>query len=327
MIQRYPCVTQRRRGSLESSYCVISLRASKRHLATFSSGRTRQRKVRSESCLNHPSEHAESLIQRCVNNLPWSAGMLESPYRDGAILAYCLPTAQRAFWCSVQQSQTKHHVLYQCSRISVCRAVQVAMGSTRTVAMWSLASLLIAAAIQINAQNLTNNQRIVREAAKTIAGIFPASRAELYGERAKEVNLEDVVNILVAEVNSLTPVITSCRLAVALYSVIQVQRACLANQACTRLGPALPGWAARMDVDNHLPRKGGFMQGSMAQMASMGCLERLVSWLTWGQRCFLVMMGVSLDWRSDRQYLLCARRSWSIYNRPGRTHRYDLPPS
>ena len=95
------------------------------------------------------------------------------------------------------------------------RVVQVGMGCTRTVAMWSLASLLIATILQINAQNLTDHQGIVKDAAKTIAAILPASKAEV-------VALEGVVNSLVAKVNSLTPVSSPSQPARALESVLNV---------------------------------------------------------------------------------------------------------
>ena len=98
---------------------------------------------------------------------------------------------------------------------SMHRVVQVGMGCTRTVAIWHLASLVIATAVSINAQNLTNHQGLVKDAAKTIAAILPASRAEV-------VALEGVVNSLVAKVNSLTPVSSPSQLARALESVMDV---------------------------------------------------------------------------------------------------------
>lgn len=76
-----------------------------------------------------------------------------------------------------------------------------------------MASLLFAAAMQADGQNLTDSQGIIRETAQTITGLFPASKAELHEEHAKVVVLEEdnkslqnVVNTLVAKVNSLTPV-------------------------------------------------------------------------------------------------------------------------
>ena len=110
------------------------------------------------------------------------------------------------------------------------------MGCARTAALWSLASLLLAAAMQADGQNLTDSQGKITETAQTIAGLFPASRAELQEEHAKVIVLEGVVNTLVREVNSLTPVATPSR------PSQQQSSSQLACPAAFLMQPASPTW-------------------------------------------------------------------------------------